>query len=139
MYIQGMAVQTQIFLQCVGFGFCLGAVYDMIKFIRKSFSRSRRAVVIQDIFCFIVYTVLCFFFLLCINNGEFRLYALTGLAIGFFIYYFTLGALLSGVLNKASGAIYRFNHYLKGKIKKICGQSSQKIKKLLKNNKKIKN
>ena len=54
MYIQGMAQQTQVFMLSAGFGFLAGALYDVVRFIRKIFSSSVGAVIFQDILFFVI-------------------------------------------------------------------------------------
>lgn len=101
MYIQGMAIQTQIFLLSIGFGFFTGFVFEIIKSVRKVFTESKRAIFIQDILSFLIFTVLIFLFLLCVCSGEIRLYTLFGLLCGYLIYYFTLGYILCLLFDKA--------------------------------------
>lgn len=95
MYIQGMAQQTQVFLLCIGFGFSMGLFYDVFSMLRKMFFTSRITVFIQDIVYFLVCTVGAFFFLLCINGLDLRFYVLAGMGMGFLVYYFTLGIIVS--------------------------------------------
>ncbi|MBQ7595514.1 MAG: spore cortex biosynthesis protein YabQ [Clostridia bacterium] len=102
MYIQGMAAQTRIFLLCIGFGFVFGLISEAVRFIRKMISLSKRAVFIQDIVCFILLTVFIFFFLLCVSSGEIRLYIISGIALGYIIYTFSVGRFLCFLSDKAS-------------------------------------
>lgn len=126
MYIQGMAVQTQIFLLCIGFGFCLGIIFELIKLIRKIISHSKYAVLAQDILGFIIFTMLIFLFLLCVSNGELRVYSLFGLMAGYVIYYFTLGFLLAALFEKIEACTGKFKNIFKNIIIKI--KKHKKIK-----------
>ncbi len=105
MYIQGMAWQTQVFLLCAGFGFALGAVYDILRFIRRSFFPYKKAVYVQDIIFSVISTVSAFFFLLCVNDCEFRAYSYTGMLLGFTVYYFTLSVITRYIFDKISAFI----------------------------------
>ena len=102
MYIQGMAVQTQLFILCIGFGFFLGVIYGVIAGIRKVIFKSDISVFIQDIIISIIYTVLVFLFLLCVCSGELRLYTFLGLLLGWIIYYYTFGCLINFLFSKLS-------------------------------------
>lgn len=117
MYIQGMAQQTQVFMLSTGFGFLLGAVYDVIRFIRKIISPGSTATVIQDIIFFIICTFSVFAFLLCVDDGRFRLYPYLGMAAGFFIWYFTLGIPVKLAFDSSSGFIRRFSGAIFRKIR----------------------
>ena len=102
MYIQGMAVQTQLFILCVGFGFFLGLIYGILTGIRKTMIKSDLSVFIQDIIISIIFTILIFLFLLCVCSGEIRFYTFFGLLLGFIIYYFTCGYLINYLFSKLS-------------------------------------
>lgn len=106
MYIQGMAQQTQVFMLSVGFGFLLGLVYEIVRFVRAVFSHSRTAVIIQDILFSIICTLLSFFFLLCIDDGKLRMYPYLGMIMGFAIWYFTLGIPVSAILKRLSAFLH---------------------------------
>lgn len=114
MYIQGMAVQTQLFILCIGFGFFLGIIYGILTGVREILFKSDLSVFVQDIIISIIFTVLVFLFLLCVCSGEIRFYTLLALVLGFIIYYFTFGYLISVLLSKISIGIIK----LKIKTKK---------------------
>ena len=129
MYIQGMAQQTQVFLLCTGFGFAAGALYDVIRLVRKSFFKGIRAVAAQDIIFFIVLTPAAFFFMLCINDGELRFYPYFGMAAGFFIWYFTLGTPVKCLFDKLSVLIFRIFRPVFVFTKEIFKKTIKNIKK----------
>lgn len=93
MYIPEMAQQTRVFLLCVGIGFVLGILYDVVRMLRKIFFTSRKALYVQDILYFVICTFCIFLFLLYANNGGVRAFNFVGMALGWVIYYFTLGVL----------------------------------------------
>ena len=129
MYIQGMAQQTQVFMLSTGFGFLAGALYDVIRFIRKIFSSSVGAVIFQDILFFIICTFGSFFFLLCVDDGKLRAYPYLGMLFGFFIWYFTLGLPVSRIFNRVSAFLNRL-------FKSAAEKTENFFKKTLKKNKK---
>lgn len=91
MYIMGLAQQTNSFLLCVGFGFLLDILYIAVRFIRKIFFVSHKAVLVQDISYFVAATLGVFFFLLYANNGEVRGYVFLALLLGGIICHCSLG------------------------------------------------
>ena len=129
MYIQGMAQQTQVFLLCAGFGFLLGAVYDVIRFIRKIFIKSVKSVVFQDILFFSVCTVSAFFFMLCVDDGRLRLYPYMGMLLGFLIWFFTLETPVGLILNRISAFLNSFAAGTFTRIKKFLIKTLKKLKK----------
>lgn len=91
MYIDDISSQLQVFLYSVGFGFILGAVYDVFRILRVLIIKNNKAVPVQDIVYFLLSSVMTFVFLLVINNGKFRFNILLALITGFAVYYLTLG------------------------------------------------
>lgn len=119
MYIPSSARQTYVFLLCVGFGFLLGILYHLIRFVRKSFFRSGKAIVVQDISFCVVSTFAVFCFLLCCNDGEIRFFTFGGFGLGLFIYYVTFGVFVARFLDKISSPVAAFFASLKLTFKKI--------------------
>lgn len=131
MYIPSSARQTYVFLLCVGFGFLLGILYHLIRFVRKSFFRSEKAIVVQDISFCVVSTFAVFCFLLCCNDGEIRFFTFGGFGLGLFIYYVTFGVFVARFLDKISSPVAAFFSSLKltfKKIQKKLKKSSNKAK-----------
>ncbi len=127
MYIQTPAQQTYVFLMCIGFGFILGLFYDFVRMIRKSFSNSKRSILLQDILYCVISTFAVFCFLLCCNDGEIRFFVLFGLASGWVIYYFTFGSLVVRVTDAVSGAVRRVFKPIK-RLFRFLWVKSSKIK-----------
>ena len=96
-YIRSSSEQLQVFLLSVGFGYAVGFFYGMIFFRRKKYRRSRAADVKEFLF-FAVCTFLYFSFLLCVDNGCFRIYTLAGAAAGFTVRYAVLEVLRSALM-----------------------------------------
>ncbi len=129
MYIQGMAQQTQIFLLCTGLGFLLGAVYDAVRFIRKIISCSHRAVIAQDVIFSVICVFTSFIFLLCVGDGEMRMYPYLGMILGFSVWYFTLGVPVSFFSEKLSSAMRTFIRSIFSAVIKIFRKTIKKLKK----------
>lgn len=139
-YIQGLSVQTEIFLLSLGFGFLLGILYDVFRTLRLIISRSAGFTVFMDIFCFVLCAFLIFFFNLIVDEGKIRLYVLFGDLLGWMIYYFSFGEISMRVSNRiiqsVRGAlrvvlkpISRLRCRVKRKMKKIVGFFKKIIKK----------
>ena len=109
LYSLTLAQQTKGFLLSLGFGFIMGIFYDLFRIIRICISRGKVAIIISDLLYCIFLCFCTFAFCLTMNEGEIRLYLLTGEAIGFAAYYFSLGAI-----------IFSFSEILIEFIKKVC-------------------
>lgn len=91
MYSVPQNQQLLIFLASIGLGFVLGILYDVLRTIRLTISRSKASIVIFDILYFIIAGFLTFLFILAMNKGEVRLYIPAGELIGWLFYYFSFG------------------------------------------------
>lgn len=132
-YIQGMAEQTGVFFYSLGFGFLLGIVYDLFRTFRLIISRSAGFAFFADTLYFVLCGFLIFFFMLVTDKGRIRLYAAAGEILGWFIYYFSLGA----VAIRISNAIIEFfrrvfcaiSSFTKRLLRKIFHKNEKIIKK----------
>lgn len=137
MYIQGMAQQTVSFLLCIGMGFALGLLYDLIRLIRKSFFKSifksKVSFYFFDILYFVICTFAVFSFFICINGGDVRGYLLFGLALGWLTYYFTLHSsvrrLTDPISSFVSSVLVRFRHFAAPKCRRIIKKAVNLLKK----------
>ena len=73
-YIVGMPRQTTNFLLSLGFGFCIGVLYDVVRTIRLIFGGGKRTVLIFDILYSAFAGLVTFIFSLVITNGMVFLY-----------------------------------------------------------------
>lgn len=147
LYSLSLAQQTKGFLLALGMGFLLGILYDLIRIIRISISRGKAAVIICDIIFCAVACICTFLFCLTVNEGEIRLYLVLGEVAGFFVYYFSLGAVIfsysekiidfiKGLFKSVFGVILFPFKWIFGKIRKVFNKL---LKKSRKNSKKLKN
>jgi hypothetical protein len=132
-----LSYQVFGFAVSVAAGFLLGAFYDVLRIWRDFFHSQTRAVFFQDFF----YVVLCGFFsfllALPLGEGSVRVYLLAGEAVGWFVYYFTVGQVTAFVFRAASNFLYRhiFNpagarfHRLFGWFGKKTGSAVKFLKK----------
>lgn len=73
-YIVGMPRQTTNFLLSLGFGFCIGVLYDVVRTIRLIFGGGKRTVLIFDILYSAFAGLVTFIFSLVITNGMVMAY-----------------------------------------------------------------
>ncbi len=98
-YIQGLSVQTEIFLLSLGFGFLLGILYDVFRTLRLIISKSVSFTVFMDMLYFALCAFLIFCFDLVVDSGKIRLYVLFGDLLGWLIYYFSFGEISIKISN----------------------------------------
>lgn len=109
-----------LFLFSVGIGAFLGAVYDCFRILRVAFpmgrgrevSRSvrvleRTVVFFEDIIYALFASVTVNLFLFNLNDGQFRIFTLIGSALGFFVWYCTVGRIIMRCANAIVAFIRR--------------------------------
>lgn len=145
-YIQGLSTQTSLFLYSLGFGFLLGVLYDVFRIVRMIVSNNRYFVVFMDVLYFFVCGVLSFFFILVVDEGKLRVYTLLGEALGWTVYYFSLGAVAMKVcsftvrqIKRLFSLIFKPAKFILRKIRHLCMKIIKYLKKSIrKSNKKSK-
>lgn len=145
-YIQGLAEQTEIFLYSLGFGLLLGILYDVFRIPRLIFIRSKSFVFFADLLYFAICAFLTFCFIMVVDSGRVRLYVALGEILGWFIYYFSFGAIAIRVTDAAArffrGVFRSVSKFFKRIFDKIfirTGKIALFFKKIIrKNNKKVK-
>lgn len=139
-YIVGMPRQTTNFLLSLGFGFCIGVLYDVVRTIRLIFGGGKRTVLIFDILYSAFAGLVTFIFSLVITNGMVMAYVVFGEMLGFFIYYITFGVFAVRFSERVTKAVKGFfikifktltAPFLKlfGFFKRAFGKISQKSRK----------
>ena len=99
-------------------GICMGAVYDMLRSIRKNFNHSDTLVGIEDIIYWLFFTWLFIENIFKYNDGSFRIYIFVVAITGLVIYK-----------NTISSGIFKLLNYILYFVKKCV----EKPKKMLKN------
>ncbi|MBQ8014823.1 MAG: spore cortex biosynthesis protein YabQ [Clostridia bacterium] len=139
-YIQGLAVQTEIFLYALGFGFLLGILYDVFRTVRMIISNSKGFVFFMDLLYFTVCAFLVFCFNMVVDNGQIKIYVVFGEVAGWFVYYFSFGAIALRISNAVITLVRRlfllvfkplrrFSRALKRKTHRLCCFFKKIIKK----------
>ncbi len=100
MYSVPQSEQLAIFGASLGLGFLLGVLYDVMRALRLSVTRSKIVLVACDMLYFILFGVISFLFILALNKGEIRFYIIFGELIGAFFYYVSFGIAVIKITNK---------------------------------------
>ena len=91
MYSFEQSEQLNLFFLSLGTGFVLGIIYDILRAIRLTFSKSKTLIFIFDILYFIIFALFTLIFFLALNKGEFRSYMIFGEILGWIFYYISFG------------------------------------------------
>lgn len=125
--------QGIIILYSLLFGVGIGIIYEFFRFLRVffTFSAQKRTnkhiflknigiffQIILDLLFSIVYTILVVIFIYGANDGKIRYYLLLFAVIGFALYYFTVGRLISAAENFLASLVYKVLSALFRLIKK---------------------
>ena len=108
MYSVPHSEQLSIFLSSLGVGFILGVLYDILRGIRLSVSKSKVLVVVFDLIYFLLLAFITFIFILAANKGEIRFYIILGEIIGLVFYYVSFGIAAIKITDKIIGLLRRF-------------------------------
>ncbi len=151
MYSFEQSEQLRLFLLSLGAGFFLGIVYDILRTIRLTLTKSKKVIFIFDVLYFILFGLGTFIFFLATNKGEFRSYMILGEIIGWIFYYLSFGLAAKSFTDafvKAIHTVFKFVFKIISapflfifkvflKIKEKISLISQKVtKKMQKNRKK---
>ncbi len=108
MYSVPQNEQLAIFALSLGLGFLLGVLYDIMRTLRLSVTRSKIVLIICDILYFILFGIISFLFILALNKGEIRFYIIIGEIIGAFFYYISLGIAVIKITDKGIYLLRKF-------------------------------
>lgn len=127
-YMQGVSEQLSVFLYSFGLGFLLGVLYDLFRMLRKIFPFGRVLTFIQDFLYVIICAFVTFCFALVLNDGRIMFYIFLGEALGWIIYYFSVGVLVMRAVNSAVSGIRRLSRAIAAAIKRPLNFAFGKIK-----------
>ena len=112
MYSVPQSEQLTIFISSLGLGFLLGILYDVLRALRLSLTKSKGAVIFFDILYFILFGFFTFIFILALNKGEVRFYIIVGELIGALFYYISFGIAVIKITERAVSLLRRFYAFL---------------------------
>lgn len=127
-YMQGVSEQLSVFLYSFGLGFLLGVLYDFFRMLRMIFPFGRVLTFIQDFLYVIICAFVTFCFALVLNDGRIMFYIFFGEALGWIIYYFSVGVLVMRAVNSAVSGIRRLSRAIAAAIKRPLNFAFGKIK-----------
>lgn len=97
MYIDD-TVQLNVILMSVGLGALLAFIFDVFTVVNRFTLKSDNVVIFNDILYCLVSALVCFLFLLVVNNGRMRTYFLPGAVAGFCCWHFSFSAMFLKLL-----------------------------------------
>lgn len=100
-----MAGQTLSFLYAIALGAGLGLFYDLFRILRIALPHRPVAVAAEDVFFWTASAFFTFLFFFCTDGGRIRIFLLIGQALGFTLWYFTLGILVIGAAKRIIAVI----------------------------------
>lgn len=100
-----MAGQTIRFLSSIALGAGVGLLYDIFRILRIAVPHKTFVIALEDMLYWTMAAFVTFLFFFCSDKGRIRLFLLIGEAIGFILWYFTLGALLIRVAKKVIAVV----------------------------------
>lgn len=103
--------QFQGFLVSILAGVLLGLFYDFFRIYRTVFRPEKRAVFFQDLFYMACAALITFLVSVGVNFGEVRFYILAGEAIGWCLYYLTIGTVTYQVFRFVSHILRKYLIY----------------------------
>ncbi len=100
-YSEPLINQVRVFLLSIGMGVPVCLIYIVLKSIFAFFGKKKQAIYASDILFCSLSTFVSFFFMVFYNNGMVRLHLIIGEAVGFFVFYFSVGKYLLDLGQKA--------------------------------------
>ncbi|MBE6896712.1 MAG: hypothetical protein E7477_06380 [Ruminococcaceae bacterium] len=94
--------QQLLFFYSIVFGFFLCFVYCIFRIFRNIFSSFDAASFIFDLLYFLFTAVAFVIFIFTVNNGEIRIFILASVLIGWILFFFSFGRLISFLVKKSS-------------------------------------
>lgn len=90
--------QMNLFVMSCLFGIPIGIVFDIFRAFRIVVPHGKIAVVIEDIFFFLLYGVFIMCFTITAARSEFRFFYCFGNLLGFVLYFTTVGSVITKIL-----------------------------------------
>ncbi|MBQ8638483.1 MAG: spore cortex biosynthesis protein YabQ [Lachnospiraceae bacterium] len=131
--LTGVAWEIHFFLHAFWLGFCLRMGYDGLLLLRRILKHSRFFVSLEDLFFWLVGSVMMFGLLFRENNGTPRLFALVGLILGMSMYHLGPSRIVCGLFDKGLGIGKRCGKIFGENVREVL----QKRKKAVRIKKKI--
>lgn len=118
--------QTYVFLSSVIVGAILAIIFDIFRIFRRKGNTPNFVVYIQDVFYWIIVTLIIIMSAFITNDGDLRGYMFIGYILGAVIYIVTVSSYILNI----TGKILDF-------FERILKKTNQKLKKMVKKNKNV--
>lgn len=102
----------------IGFGTAMAVIYDVFRILRRIIPHNFVAVSAEDLIFWLCLSIHAFYFILLVNDGEFRLYFILGILLGVFVYRETLSRLIMFITEFIVGKIRKIVRFILKKISK---------------------
>lgn len=102
----------------IGFGTAMAVIYDVFRILRRIIPHNFVAVSTEDLIFWLCLSIPAFYFVLLVNDGEFRLYFILGILLGIFVYRETLSRLIMFITEFIVGKIRKLVIFILKKIRK---------------------
>ncbi|MBQ8582876.1 MAG: spore cortex biosynthesis protein YabQ [Ruminococcus sp.] len=106
-------------MSCI-MGAVFGVIYDIFRIIRIIFAHNGILIALEDIVFLGIYGVSLIAFASAAARGELRFYFVIGNFIGFTLYFFTIGSIVSSAVRKLFFALKKVFSVVLYPIKKCC-------------------
>ncbi len=90
-----IALDTSLFLYSIALGFAAGLFFEVFRFVRLAIRHPDCITVLEDLLFFLPLSGVFLLFTFVFSDGTLRWFSLAGLSMGFFLYFSTLGKVLS--------------------------------------------
>lgn len=85
---------TSLFLYSIALGFSFGLFYELFRFLRLAIPHCNAAVAVEDLLFFLPVTAVFLLFTFAFSEGVVRWFSVFAAAMGFFLYFQTIGKIL---------------------------------------------
>ena len=123
------STQLEVFLISCGIGVILGLIYDIFRIVRITIPHTDILVAIEDLLLFICYGIFLMCFAFSLMRGQIRFFFVIGNALGFLIWFFTIGNIVVKVAYRIKRYILKFISILTYPIKRFFKFIKKKVKK----------
>lgn len=113
-----VAEQLYIFGWAIIYGIIVGVSYDFIRIMRRIIPHKRTLINLEDLFFWILTSIIVFQYIFTFNNGNIRFYIFLGLGIGCIIYYLTLSNIIISSITFILRPFFSLMNYFHKKAKK---------------------
>lgn len=120
--------QVEVFLMSCLVGVVIGAIYDIFRLFRIIFPHANVLTAIEDILLVSAYGIFLMCFAFSLMRGQIRFFFVVGNLLGFMLWFFTVGSIITRVANRIKNFILAIVEHISNIFRKIS-QSFKSLKK----------